>query len=53
VSHSLVALPVVTAALLFRAQGDSRPVTVAKTAGLVVRSLAAVTILGIVIVRLA
>jgi hypothetical protein len=37
---------------LFRSQGDSWPVTVAKRAGLVVLLLTAVAVLGIVIVRL-
>ncbi|HZG67260.1 MAG TPA: hypothetical protein VEZ12_10980 [Herpetosiphonaceae bacterium] len=44
-----VVLLVVTATMLFRWQGDSWPVTVAKLVSLMGLVLAAVTILGIVI----
>ena len=47
-----VVLLVAVAALVFRGQGDSWPVVVAKLAGLVVLVLAAVAVLGVVITRL-
>jgi hypothetical protein len=45
-------LLVTVAALVFRWQGDSWPMTVAKLVGLIVLALVVVAVLGIVIARL-
>jgi hypothetical protein len=47
-----VVLLVITAALLFRWQGNSWPATVAKLTGLAVLFLVVVAVLGVLIVRL-